>query len=771
MRHEGGRLCLAAVLLLLTSIGNAAAISKRLTPEAAIETSRFMIDASTISARNPNGSVSISPSGRWWVARLVRGDVAANGVWMEMFAGRADQPKLVAPRKIDHWFSTGLGAGEGRAGPNLDTVVTTLTWVSEDTVAFAWSDAQGQRQVIGVNLASAEVRQLTQHSAGIETFDAAADGTVIFSAPADREERSLAQTLRDGFVIEPHTDAASLILGYVNKGSVVDRLWRSQWFVRDRTGAVRPLSIAGRAFEDNPYERVWMAPNARRAVIASIAPVLSQGWSRYTDEDYEVRLRHARDNPRSLLGRLVYQLFVVDIASGENRPLWDTVIDADAAHCAWSRDGNSLLVGPTFLPVTEQATAAALAGRSVAVIDVPSGEWQALPIGEEEGEIRAVHWVDATTVGVELDRDGRTHALRFNRDEGHWRRVEDHTSAATEIRFVLRQSLDAPPVLLAERAGGSSLLIDPNPHLAQQYSLGSSAYREGTLDDARRWRALIFYPPRFDRARRYPLVMQSVYGGGGAQEFTLFGSMGGYGLGPSIIPPYPGRLLAQHEIVVAQIDIEGEDASSTPEEPALRASAFAKLAQALVAEGFIDEQRVGLLGFSRNGYFVEYALTHPQRSYAAAVAADHFDAGYVAQTLLGYEAGGADVNGGAPFADALPQWLERAPGFNVDRIDTPLLQIEQSHAVLGAVLRWETYSRLRYLKKPVELWIIPNADLGVHNAQNPEQILAQQTRVIDWFRFWLKQEEDVEPSKREQYERWRELRRLNDVRVNAPEHE
>jgi hypothetical protein len=32
---------------------------------------------------------------------------------------------------------------------------------------------------------------------------------------------------------------------------------------------------------------------------------------------------------------------------------------------------------------------------------------------------------------------------------------------------------------------------------------------------------------------------------------------------------------------------------------------------------------------------------------------------------------------------------------------------------------------------------------------------------LDWFRFWLKHEEDPDPSKRDQYIRWNKLRELS----------
>ena len=33
---------------------------------------------------------------------------------------------------------------------------------------------------------------------------------------------------------------------------------------------------------------------------------------------------------------------------------------------------------------------------------------------------------------------------------------------------------------------------------------------------------------------------------------------------------------------------------------------------------------------------------------------------------------------------------------------------------------------------------------------------------MDWLRFWLKGEEDPDPAKKEQYERWRGLKKMQD---------
>ena len=45
--------------------------------------------------------------------------------------------------------------------------------------------------------------------------------------------------------------------------------------------------------------------------------------------------------------------------------------------------------------------------------------------------------------------------------------------------------------------------------------------------------------------------------------------------------------------------------------------------------------------------------------------------------------------------------------------------------------------------------------------------MVAQQGLVDWFRFWLKGEEDSNPVKAPQYARWRELRKLLMAQVPA----
>ena len=104
--------------------------------------------------------------------------------------------------------------------------------------------------------------------------------------------------------------------------------------------------------------------------------------------------------------------------------------------------------------------------------------------------------------------------------------------------------------------------------------------------------------------------------------------------------------------------------------------------------------------------------------------------------------------GAMPFGEGLQQWLKRSPGFNLDKVTAPLLVVGEGPTSL--LLMWEPYAGLRYLQKPVDLMMLLTDE---HVLTNPAVRLASQGRTVDWFRFWLKDEEDPDPSKAEQYAR------------------
>ena len=177
----------------------------------------------------------------------------------------------------------------------------------------------------------------------------------------------------------------------------------------------------------------------------------------------------------------------------------------------------------------------------------------------------------------------------------------------------------------------------------------------------------------------------------------------------------------------------------------------------LDGRGLIDRNVVGIIGFSRTCYYVTHMLVFSKYRIAAAVIADGVDADYFQYFAFpDVDPDSEALNGGAPFGDGLSSWIERVAAFHMDRVRTPLrIQAIGANSLLE---EWIWFSGLSGLEKPVDMVYLPG---GSHILQKPWERMVSQQGDVDWFCFWLKGEEDPDPTKTEQYKRWRELRALS----------
>jgi dipeptidyl aminopeptidase/acylaminoacyl peptidase len=179
----------------------------------------------------------------------------------------------------------------------------------------------------------------------------------------------------------------------------------------------------------------------------------------------------------------------------------------------------------------------------------------------------------------------------------------------------------------------------------------------------------------------------------------------------------------------------------------------------LASEGIIDPKRVGIIGFSRTCWYVETALIEHPKRFAAASISDGIDQSYMQSMVFDPDtpSDSQRIYHARPFGDGLKQWIDLAPGFHLDKVQTPLLITAiKPTAVLE---EWEIYSSLYQQKKPVDLIYIPN---GQHVLQKPLDRFASQQANVDWFRFWLEGEENTSPDEGSQFRRWRKLRAMHE---------
>jgi hypothetical protein len=361
---------------------------------------------------------------------------------------------------------------------------------------------------------------------------------------------------------------------------------------------------------------------------------------------------------------------------------------------------------------------------------------------------------DVVVLGFSASPNGPIQEL-YERKGAGWQRIETHDNQAVEnqegrppdrsmrISVEIRETPNQPPAVYATdiTSGRSRRLWDPNPNLSA-LNLGDVTEFRWVDKTGYEWAGQLVKPPDYVARRRYPLVIQTYGFSGGFVSDGLFPTASAV------------RALASVGILVLQMP-RRTDHYGTAQEAPDQVVGFESAIERLDSDGLIDPERVGIVGFSHTSYHVESALVSDPKRFAAATIADGMDGSYL-QYL--YSAGDSmtvseDIYGTKPFGPGLKEWVHRAPGFNLDKVRTPL-RIEASGlaSILG---EWETYASLFSQGKPADLIYFP---FGDHVLQKPLERLASQQGNVDWFRFWLEGEEDPDPSKRDQYARWRKLR-------------
>jgi hypothetical protein len=759
---------IAAATLIPPILARAGAATEKreLTPRDTMATVRVIENQLALGERVDSGLTS--PDGLRYLLRLVHGDVERNGVWMDLLTGSLDSLESAAhPKPCAHLFTTGLGSLESSRAAGADADPTNLIhWINNTQIAFLWSDQNATRQVMSVDVTRCKPRLMTRSATDVFSFMFTPDGSLLYDAQVPRAIGGTLRLWKQGFTISDSSDGWSILNGQID-GADANSLYDNAWFLRSK-GAARRIDIAGQPTDlTNPYYRDLFLNNSGRLALIDVGIAgIPTGWEQYTNPTLQSLLTADQSIP----GRLPLRYALIDLITGESRLLWNAP-RAFRGQVAWSPNSETLLLAPTFLPIAAMSPLG-LSGAAAAELDVRSGQYQILPVDLTARTVVNTEWLSPALVEIrstnDLGQDPRID--RLVREGSHWKiaaAAAPQTNGHPGIYLETRQSLNRPPQIFAVEptSGRSRLVLNPNPHLLDQFKLGRVERLSGTLSNGKQWIAQLIYPADYTPGIRYPLVIQSLYGHDFREEgFSLDGewSFSGMGLGPSQYASYPGQLLATRNIAVLTLSVM-HFASGLGQDDDYQL-AFESLAQQLIGSGLADPQKIALVGFSRNGHFVEFTLAHSAFPFAAAIAADNYDPSYMQSALLNWRNEDEQMNGAPAFGEGLHKWTARAVGFNAERIHAPLYIIGQSAGIALIISEWEIFSRLRYLKRPVEMYMMPEVDTHPsHLPQNPRQILSIQEHAIDWLSFWLIGREDPNPFKIEQYRRWHAFRESSAV--------
>ena len=629
-----------------------------------------------------------------------------------------------------------------------------INWIDNRTVAFLGERTGELQQIYEVDCETRRLAKLTNHSTGVISYAFAPKGDRLFFLAPHSPEPFLDNGSGFGGLVVSTQPLADLLAGQDLMGSGLGQ--GQDLFVKAKE---EDKEVAIRAAGDLVSSHLWLSPNGRYLIVKASVVNIPEIWTKYEN-------RFLRDNIRAttpLKGspRVVNRYELIDIELGKTEDLLDAPVGG--AICGermvtWAPDSDSVIVSASYLPLTVPDPAERnlrRARKMTAEIKVPSLE--IVPISSKE--VCPLRWdpqgdklvVESTNYATAVS-DGTL--LAFKKVASRWEEIELSRStvgASDSIAVTLEEDMNTPPKLFVKnlRTGEKSLLLDFNPQF-QNLKFGPVQSVAFKASDGHKVRAGLYLPPDYEPGKRYPLVIQTH--GWDPQSFWI----NGYSSSAFAAQPLAGR-----GFVVLQLD-EDLGIISTPQEARSETSAYEGGIDYLDGLGVVDRNRVGIIGFSRSGLGVEYALTHSKYHIAAATLAEPSDGGYFAYLSLlpawSWRASDfEEINGGLPFGNGLVSWMRNSPGFSLAAVNTPVRT--EAYGAPALFLIWEWFAGLSRLGKAVELVYIPN---GAHVLVRPRDRLTSEQGNVDWFSFWLQGYEDPNPAKSEQYRRWRELRMLQE---------
>jgi len=479
-----------------------------------------------------------------------------------------------------------------------------------------------------------------------------------------------------------------------------------------------------------------------------------------------------------------YHLFVVDLESGESKQITDG--DWDDTAPVWSPDGSQIAFmsgrrdDRDFLALSEVYVVSASGGeakllsegifsvgaltwspdgRQLAVVgsDAPEGMvlWQGwLYILEEGKEPRkltddtvkpylgfpsvmrpaTLRWTDAGQILYLGERKGESFLIQTPSVSGPSKTLWGGSCLSTGLSFdrqptkaVVTASFPDSAVDLYQidlAAGQSQRLSDHNGPYIKEHPAGRlekfAIQRAGFEIECR-----LLFPPEFDAAKTYPLVLD-IHGGPNGAFYDSF------------VPAQ--QVLATAGYLVLAVNPRGSSTYGTDFMMAVLGDWGGEDYQDLMAavdevcqRPYVDQERLGVHGYSYGGYMTSWTVGHTSRFKAAVVGAPCTNLHSMYGTSdIGISFGEAQWGGN--IADAADRMLERSPITYAANVDTPVLLLHGDADARCPISQSEEYfTALKRLGKEVEFVRFPGCSHLFPRMGHPKMREEYLTRTLGWF--------------------------------------
>jgi dipeptidyl aminopeptidase/acylaminoacyl peptidase len=565
-------------------------------------------------------------------------------------------------------------------------------------LANAGSERDAKRQIWIMTTRGGDARRITDAPNGVQQFAWSPDGAQLAYVTADDGEKSGDKNnksfeIDDNDYLTSAVPAPSHIWLVSPDGGAAKRLTSGAWSlpVAHPPGpAPSPLAWSpdGKTIAITRRDSAHAGtPNTSRIALIDAASGevrrltnadLDEGQPVFSPDGSRVAYWHARGGRRQSANAI----WLVPAGGGSGTEV-TTSLDRNIYRSIWLPDGKSFLT-------------AAHEGTSTYYYRVTlDGTFQRLDLGDAEPT--HAYWPDASI--------SRTGVIAFT------------ASTPTHPRelYVL-SSVDAKPRQLTHF----------NDFVSER-QLGRT--------DVVRWKSegldfngILTYPPDYDSSKRYPLVLY-IHGGPRSASTTAFS-------------PIPQSLAAQGWIVL-QPNYRGSDNAGDDFTRAILDDSGAGPGRDVMAGinavkklGVVDEQRIGVCGWSYGGYMTSWMIGH-YPIFKAAISGAAVN-NLLDQYVLGDGGWGRALSWGSPYKGDtnIKRYIEQSPITFAKNITTPTMILSDTGDVRVPVTQsYQMYRALRDNNVPVKFIAFP---VSGHSPEDPLRQIEIEKRYIEWFTQYLK---------------------------------
>lgn len=665
--------------------------------------------------------------------------------------------------------------------------VSSLTWFDGDHRIAVLEQNDDRERLVFVDVANGNVIEPFEVPKGLAEYTIDDAGSTVVYSAEDPYAQPVgpstpgADDLDKGYLIVPSNTSVS---GYHTKSLFISHLGDGgKWSTPANLVVDNPFT--GRKDSHLEYARhLSLSPDGSRLFFSYLTTGVPSGWM---SNPYIKLVATANTS--------LEMMVIYDLRTSQARLAFNNIICYSQP--AWSRDSRSYFI-VTHSPVGSRWESDDIRDNQISVkdvnlfqVDADTGSVSEVlrrvpPLFDDEGPL----YVGPS--GEVITRTGSTSVGRFEKANGQWRLVSTTSlpmknndyylflAANRNKLFGVHEAITVPENLFSYEEGQPQiqLLTDLNPQVAT-IKFANVQTIQWRTHEGLSIGGFLFIPPGYDPHKRYPLVIQTKVDAG---WFTCDSGANHY---PSFAPQ-PIASAGMFYLIRRVDDTWNyqEDVNKRPvgypgdiNEAVQNMDIWESAIEMLDQKGMIDPEKVGIIGFSRTGFYVEFDLAHSRVKYAAATAADNAQFSYGEYWLFPSmwkeeEA----MYGGPPYGASFSNWLKYSVSFNLNQFHTPLLMEEMGYGtpvmsedLVSTYLATHNEIRigLERLGKPVEMYYYPNE---VHQLDHPKARIASLQRNLDWYRFWLQGYERPNPEDPDQYKRWEHLRALEEAEDKAASH-